>query len=73
MPRSPSEYSDLHDWSVAVTPTFPSRETLDRLRFRPLDVGVGIFVILLIYVIVRVGAGGQGANSQLADDQPRPF
>jgi len=42
---------------VAVTPTFPSRETLDRLRFRPLDVGVGLFVVLLIYVIVRVAAG----------------
>ncbi|HTA08621.1 MAG TPA: ABC transporter permease subunit [Streptosporangiaceae bacterium] len=42
---------------MAVTPTFPSRETLDRLRFRPLDAGVGVFVILLIYVVVRVGAG----------------
>ncbi len=47
----------LHDWPVAVTPTFPSRETLSRLRFRPLDVAVGVFVILLIYAIVRVGAG----------------
>ena len=44
---------------MAVTPTFPSRETLDRLRFRPLDVGVGVFVLLLIYVIVRVGAGAR--------------
>jgi NitT/TauT family transport system permease protein len=44
---------------VAVTPTFPSRETLDRLRFRPLDVGVGVVVLLLIYVIVRVGAGAR--------------
>jgi NitT/TauT family transport system permease protein len=44
---------------VAVTPTFPSRETLDRLRFRPLDVGVGLFVVLLIYVIVRVAAGAR--------------
>ena len=54
-PAVPVPY--LHDCPVAVTPTFPSRETLDRLRFRPLDVGVGIFVILLIYLIVRVGAG----------------
>jgi NitT/TauT family transport system permease protein len=44
---------------VAVTPTFPSRETLDRLRFRPLDVGVGVFVLLLIYAIVRVAAGAR--------------
>jgi NitT/TauT family transport system permease protein len=44
---------------VAVTPTFPSRETLSRLRFRPLDVGVGIFVLLLIYIVVRVGAGAR--------------
>jgi len=44
---------------VAVTPTFPSRETLDRLRFRPLDVGVGLFVLLLIYTIVRVAAGAR--------------
>jgi len=44
---------------VAVTPTFPSRETLDRLRFRPLDVGVGILVLLLIYAVVRVGAGAK--------------
>ncbi len=44
---------------VAVTPTFPSRETLDRLRFRPLDVGVGILVLLLIYAVVRVGAGAR--------------
>jgi NitT/TauT family transport system permease protein len=44
---------------VAVTPTFPSRETLSRLRFRPLDVGVGVFVLLLIYVAVRVGAGAR--------------
>ena len=49
----------LHDWPVAVTPTFPSRETLSRLRFRPLDVAVGVFVILLIYAIVRVGAGAR--------------
>jgi NitT/TauT family transport system permease protein len=44
---------------VAVTPTFPSRETLDRLRFRPLDVLVGILVLLLIYAVVRVGAGAR--------------
>jgi NitT/TauT family transport system permease protein len=44
---------------VAVTPTFPSRETLDRLRFRPLDVFVGIAVLLLIYAAVRVGAGAR--------------
>jgi NitT/TauT family transport system permease protein len=44
---------------VAVTPTFPSRETLDRLRFRPLDVGVGVFVLLLIYAVVRVAAGAR--------------
>ncbi|MBO0839140.1 MAG: ABC transporter permease subunit, partial [Actinobacteria bacterium] len=45
--------------AVAVTPTFPSRETLSRLRFRPLDVAVGIVVLLLIYVVVRVGAGAR--------------
>jgi NitT/TauT family transport system permease protein len=44
---------------VAVTPTFPSRETLSRLRFRPLDIGVGIAVLLLIYVVLRVGAGAR--------------
>ena len=27
---------------MAVTPTFPSRESLRRLRFRPVDVGVGV-------------------------------
>jgi NitT/TauT family transport system permease protein len=41
---------------VAVTPTFPSRENLDRLRFRPLDVIIGIGVLFLIYVVVRAGA-----------------
>ncbi len=45
--------------AVAVTPTFPSRETLDRLRFKPLDVIVGAGVLLLIYVVVRVGAGAR--------------
>jgi NitT/TauT family transport system permease protein len=44
---------------VAVTPTFPSRETLSRLRFRPLDVAVGVAVLALIYVAVRVGAGAR--------------
>jgi NitT/TauT family transport system permease protein len=44
---------------VAVTPTFPGRETLSRLRFRPLDVGVGIAVLLLVYVVVRVGEGAR--------------
>ncbi len=44
---------------VAVTPTFPSRETLDRLRFRPLDLTIGIGVLLLIYAAVRVGAGAR--------------
>src|SRR5215472_8132550 len=59
MPRRAPVYSDLHHWSVAVTPTFPSRETLDRLRFRPVDVGIGVFVLLLIYIVVRVGAGAR--------------
>jgi len=49
----------LHDYPVAVTPTFPSRETLGRLRFRPLDVAVGIGVLLLVYAVVRVGAGAR--------------
>jgi NitT/TauT family transport system permease protein len=44
---------------VAVTPTFPSKDNLNRLRFRPLDVGVGLGVVLLIYLIVRVGAGAK--------------
>jgi NitT/TauT family transport system permease protein len=44
---------------VAVTPTFPSRENLGRLRFRPLDIAVGILVLLLIYIVVRVGAGAR--------------
>jgi NitT/TauT family transport system permease protein len=41
---------------VAVTPTFPSRDTLRRFRFRPLDVAVGAGIFLLLYVVVRVGA-----------------
>ncbi len=44
---------------VAVTPTFPSRETLDRLRFKPLDVFVGVAVLLLIYAVVRLGEGAR--------------
>jgi NitT/TauT family transport system permease protein len=44
---------------VAVTPTFPSRESLSRLRFRPLDLAIGIAVVLLIYVVIRVGAGAR--------------
>ena len=63
MPRPTFVHSGLHHWSVAVTPTFPSRETLDRLRFRPLDVGVGVFVLLLIYLAVRVGAGAKAPVS----------
>jgi NitT/TauT family transport system permease protein len=41
---------------VAVTPTFPSRDTLRRFRFRPLDVAVGAGIFLLLYAVVRVGA-----------------
>jgi NitT/TauT family transport system permease protein len=41
---------------MAVTPTFPSRDTLRRFRFRPLDAVVGAAVFLLIYAVVRVGA-----------------
>jgi NitT/TauT family transport system permease protein len=41
---------------MAVTPTFPSRDSLRRLRFRPLDAVVGAAVFLLIYAVVRVGA-----------------
>jgi NitT/TauT family transport system permease protein len=48
---------------VAVTPTFPSRETLTRLRFRPLDVAVGIVVLLGVYVLVRVGAGARAPSN----------
>jgi NitT/TauT family transport system permease protein len=44
---------------VAVTRTFPSRENLDRLRFRPLDIGVGLGVLLLVYAVVRVGVGAR--------------
>ena len=41
---------------MAVTPTFPSRDALRRVRFRPVDVLVGAGVFLLLYVVVRVGA-----------------
>ncbi len=41
---------------MAVTPTFPSRDSLRRLRFRPVDAVVGAAVFLLLYVAVRVGA-----------------
>ncbi len=41
---------------MAVTPTFPSRDALRRLRFRPLDAVVGAVIFLLIYAVVRVGA-----------------
>ena len=41
---------------MAVTPTFPSRGSLRRLRFRPLDAVVVAGVFLLIYAVVRVGA-----------------
>ncbi len=41
---------------MAVTPTFPSRDSLRRLRFRPLDAVVGAGIFLLIYAAVRVGA-----------------
>jgi NitT/TauT family transport system permease protein len=41
---------------MAVTPTFPSRDTLRRFRFRPLDAVVGAAVFGLIYAVVRVGA-----------------
>jgi NitT/TauT family transport system permease protein len=54
---------------VAVTPTFPSRETLTRLRFRPLDVAVGVVVLLGVYVLVRVGAGARApANASRSID-----
>ncbi len=49
----------MHDVPVAVTPTFPSRDSLDRLRFRPVDVGIGLAVVLLIYAVVKVAAGAK--------------
>jgi NitT/TauT family transport system permease protein len=51
---------------VAVTPTFPSRENLSRLRFHPLDVAVGLAVLLLIYAVVRVGAGARAPTHPAA-------
>ena len=53
---------------MAVSPTFPSRDNLGRLRFRPLDIGVGIFVLLLIYVVIRVGAGAAPVHKSLTID-----
>jgi NitT/TauT family transport system permease protein len=44
---------------MAVTPTFPSRDSLRRLRFRPVDALVGAGVFLLIYAVVRVGASAR--------------
>jgi NitT/TauT family transport system permease protein len=44
---------------VAVTPTYPTKENLGRLRFRPLDLAVGLAVLLLIYAALRVGAGAR--------------
>jgi NitT/TauT family transport system permease protein len=44
---------------VAVTPTFPSRDSLDRLRFRPLDAGIGLAVVLLIYAVVKIAASAK--------------
>ena len=44
---------------MAVTPTFPDRDSLRRLRFRPVDIGVGLGVLLLIYAVIRVGAGAR--------------
>jgi NitT/TauT family transport system permease protein len=41
---------------MAVTPTFPSRDTLRRFRFQPLDFVVGAAIFLLLYAVVRVGA-----------------
>ncbi|HYK27974.1 MAG TPA: ABC transporter permease subunit [Streptosporangiaceae bacterium] len=44
---------------MAVSPTFPSRENLGRLRFRPLDIAVGLGVLLLVYLVVRVAASAE--------------
>ena len=49
----------MHDVPVAVTPTFPSRDSLDRLRFRPVDFGIGLAVVLLIYAVVKVAASAK--------------
>jgi len=65
---------------MAVTPTFPSRDALRRLRFRPIDVGVGVGVLLLIYAVIRVGAGarvpfhaGQSASSISSSPAMLPY
>ncbi|MGD0555027.1 MAG: ABC transporter permease subunit [Streptosporangiaceae bacterium] len=42
---------------MAVSSTFPSRDTLRRFRFRPIDAVVGAGIFLLIYLVVRIGAG----------------
>jgi NitT/TauT family transport system permease protein len=42
---------------MAVSSTFPSRDTLRRFRFRPIDAVVGAGVFLVIYLVVRIGAG----------------
>jgi NitT/TauT family transport system permease protein len=42
---------------MAVSSTFPSRDTLRRFRFQPLDAVVGAGVFLLIYLVLRIGAG----------------
>jgi NitT/TauT family transport system permease protein len=44
---------------MAVTPTFPSRDSLRRLQFRPMDAVVGAGVFLLLYAVVRVGASAR--------------
>src|SRR5215475_9315406 len=57
--------------SMAVTPTFPSKDALQRrFRFRPLDAAVGIGVFLLLYAIVRVGAT---ANVPIRSGQATTF
>jgi NitT/TauT family transport system permease protein len=60
---------------MAVTPTFPDRESLRRLRFRPVDIGVGLGVLLLIYAVIRVGAGARapfqpGRSAALISSSP---
>ena len=41
---------------MAVSRTFPSRDAVRRLRFRPLDAVVGAGIFLLLYLVVRIGA-----------------
>ena len=60
---------------MAVTPTFPDRDSLRRLRFRPVDIGVGLGVLLLIYAVIRVGAGARapfqpGRSAALISSSP---